>query len=174
MGREEKVEMLREDVVGQLEDMLTIKKEEVRIIQEQLALLSKGHVAETKMTDPYGDTGVYTGQAKDDKPHGKGTMQYDDGRVYEGGWNQGRWHGVGVATFTNGDSYKGDYSLDQRNGEGEYRWADGRVYKGCFSNDLRQGKGRYTWPDGASYEGEFREGQVCRGKSFARLYGNIF
>ena len=36
------------------------------------------------MVDPYGDTGKYTGQVQNDKPHGKGTMKYDDGRVYVG------------------------------------------------------------------------------------------
>ena len=57
---------------------------EVAIIQEQLAILSKHHVRETNMVDPYGDTGKYTGQVQNDKPHGKGTMKYDDGRVYVG------------------------------------------------------------------------------------------
>lgn len=91
MTREAKVEELREDVVAQLEEMLAIKTEEVSIIQEQLSLLSKGYVKETKMKDPYGDTGIYTGHVKENVPNGKGTMEYDDGRLYVGEWDAGRW-----------------------------------------------------------------------------------
>lgn len=36
------------------------------------------------MTDPYGDTGQYTGSVHNEKAHGKGTMNYDDGRSYVG------------------------------------------------------------------------------------------
>jgi hypothetical protein len=92
MTREAKVEELREDVVAQLEEMLAIKTEEVSIIQEQLSLLSKGYVKETKMKDPYGDTGIYTGHVKENVPNGKGTMEYDDGRLYVGEWDAGRWY----------------------------------------------------------------------------------
>lgn len=87
--------MLREQAVTQLEDMLAIKMEEVAILQEQLASLSNHHVKEAKMVDPYGDSGIYTGQIHVDsngrpKPHGKGTMKYNDGRVYVGEWDQGK------------------------------------------------------------------------------------
>jgi hypothetical protein len=159
MGRAEKIEALREDVVAHLEELLAIKTQEVNILQEQLALLSKHHVKETKMKDPYGDSGVYTGQIKDDLPHGSGTMKYDDGRVYVGEWNKGRWHGRGRVTFVDGDSYDGEYCYDQRSGRGTYRWRDGRVYCGGFVDDKRCGTGEYTWPDGAWYKGEFLDGK---------------
>jgi hypothetical protein len=84
IGRSSKVQQLREEAVGHLEGLLADKLEEVAILQEQLALLSKHHVRDTHMVDPYGDAGEYTGQVHDDKPHGKGTMKYDDGRVYVG------------------------------------------------------------------------------------------
>ena len=141
MGRAEKADALREDVVLQLEELLALKTEEISILQEQLALLSKHHVKETNMKDPYGDSGTYTGQIKDSMPHGKGTMKYDDGRIYVGEWNLGRWDGMGRATFTNGDSYDGQYRNDQRHGTGVYRWSDGRVYSGGFIDDRREGKG---------------------------------
>jgi hypothetical protein len=105
--RENKIRDLRADAIAKLEEMLADKMSEIAIIQEQLAILSKMHVQETTMVDPYGDTGKYTGQVKNDKvstglhdlchfiqsylglcvssqPHGKGTMKYDDGRVYVG------------------------------------------------------------------------------------------
>jgi hypothetical protein len=84
IGRTAKVSQLREDAVSFLEDMLADKLEEVVMLQKQLAILSKHHVSGVPMTDPYGDTGKYTGSVHDEKPHGKGTMNYDDGRTYAG------------------------------------------------------------------------------------------
>ena len=84
VGRSAQIKQLREEAVVHLEGLLADKLEEVSMIQDQLALLSRHHVRETSMTDPYGDTGIYTGQVKNDKPQGRGTMKYDDGRVYVG------------------------------------------------------------------------------------------
>jgi hypothetical protein len=78
------VRQLREEAVGHLEGLLTDKLEEVAILQEQLALLSKHHVRDNHMMDPYGDMGKYTGHVHNEKPNGKGTMKYDDGRNYSG------------------------------------------------------------------------------------------
>jgi hypothetical protein len=136
VGRADKVKQLREDAVVQLEELLALKMEEVSILQQQLAALSKHHVRETDMTDPYGDKGKYTGQIHNDKPHGKGTMKYDDGRTFVGEWSEGRWHGNGRATFSNGDSYDGHYRYDQRHGIGTYHWHDGKyaLFSSCCSN----------------------------------------
>jgi hypothetical protein len=84
IGRTSKVRQLREEAVGHLEGLLTDKLEEVAILQEQLALLSKHHVRDIQMIDPYGDVGNYTGPVHNDKMEGNGTMKYDDGRVYAG------------------------------------------------------------------------------------------
>ena len=72
IGRTFKVKQLREGAVTILEEMLASKMEEVAVLQEQLAMLSKHHVLDTAMVDPYGDSGVFTGQVHQDKPHGKG------------------------------------------------------------------------------------------------------
>ena len=84
LGRTAKLRQLRDEAVMHLETLLADKLEEVSILQAQLAMLSKHHVRDTHMVDPYGDTGVYTGQVENEKPHGKGTMKYDDGRIYVG------------------------------------------------------------------------------------------
>jgi len=40
--------------------------------------------------DPYGDSGVYSGEVDDEsRPHGKGKMKYDNGVFYEGNWTHG-------------------------------------------------------------------------------------
>lgn len=119
-------------------------------------------VVDKKLSDPYGDKGVYTGVLLRSTmmPHGHGRMVYDDdGRTYEGEWRHGRWHGHGSAAFTNGDTYVGDYRFDQRHGKGKYCWKDGRMYDGDFREDRRQGKGFFHWPDGATYEGDFHQGK---------------
>jgi hypothetical protein len=84
IGRTAKITQMREGAVAYLEDLLADKLEEVATLQQQLAFLSKHHVRDTNMVDPYGDSGKYTGQVNNDKPHGKGTMKYEDGRVYFG------------------------------------------------------------------------------------------
>ena len=122
----------------------------------QLILLQQ--VQNKLLSDPYGDTGRYTGVMVGGKPHGQGTMHYTDGRIYSGEWRSGRWHGYGHAVFNNGDAYIGQYDNDQRHGHGRYEWSDGRVYDGGFQLDHRQGEGTYTWPDGAVYTGDFYRG----------------
>lgn len=87
----EKVQELRDDIVNSLQEMLADKLEEVKIIQEQLARLSPDHVHDFSMTDPYGDKGKYTGQIRNNKCHGKGTMKYDDGREYSGEYRRWEW-----------------------------------------------------------------------------------
>eukprot|EP00980_Cylindrotheca_fusiformis_P005479 scaffold1169_cov120-Cylindrotheca_fusiformis.AAC.29 len=159
IGRSQKTSQLKEDAIRYLEEMLANKMEEVAMLQTELARLSKHHVRDKHIVDPYGDTGKYTGRLHNHKPHGIGTMRYDDNRIYVGNWLEGRWHGFGRATFTNGDNYEGEYRHDQRHGQGTYRWHDDRVYTGGFVADRREGKGRYEWPDGAVYDGNFVKGQ---------------
>jgi hypothetical protein len=84
IGRTAKITQLREDAVMYLEDLLADKLGEVAMLQKQLAVLSKHHVRDSDMVDPYGDSGKYTGHVHNEKAHGKGTMLYDDGRVYAG------------------------------------------------------------------------------------------
>ena len=38
----------------------------------------------------YGNGGVYEGELKDGKPHGRGTMRYANGNVCDGAWKRGR------------------------------------------------------------------------------------
>jgi hypothetical protein len=86
IGRTAKITQMREGAVAHLEDLLANKLEEVAMLQQQLTVLSKHHIRDAKMLDPYGDPGIYTGQVHNEKPHGMGTMNYDDNRVYTGTW----------------------------------------------------------------------------------------
>jgi hypothetical protein len=120
-------------------------------------------VQDYRLSDPYGDSGYYTGTIlkTTGMPHGCGGMKYDQHRrTYDGEWRHGRWHGKGKATEANGDCYEGEYQRDLRHGKGKLIWPDGRVYEGDFKVDKRYGKGKMVWPDGARYYGEFRNGKL--------------
>ena len=60
------------------------------------SLKTTRYVEREAVVDPYGDSGIYTGELHLRKPHGLGEMTYLDGRVYSGGWNYGKWHGKGA------------------------------------------------------------------------------
>lgn len=134
-------------------------------------------VVDRKLSDPYGDTGVYTGVLLRSTmmPHGPGRMVYDDDRRnYDGEWRHGRWHGYGSATFPNGDTYVGDFKFDQRHGTGKYCWIDGRMYDGDFREDRRHGKGLFQWPDGATYTGDFQQGKRHGNGKYSFVEGGYY
>ena len=51
-----------------------------------------------------------SGQFKDDKKNGKGTLYYADGTKYVGDWVDDQKAGQGVCTWTNGNRYEKNYS----------------------------------------------------------------
>jgi len=57
--------------------------------------------------------GTYTGQLKDGKPHGRGTMVYPNGAKYVGGWKDGMRHGQGIFTFSDGAKYIDEWKDDK-------------------------------------------------------------
>ena len=58
----------------------------------------------------------YTGEFKDGKYHGQGTITNAIGDKYIGGWNNGKFYGKGTLTRSNGDKKSGI-------------WKDGKLYK---------------------------------------------
>ena len=81
------------------------------------------NVGESCIEDRYtgtlnGEDGViyYTGELKDNEPHGQGTLTYADGGVYSGGWKDGKQHGEGTATSADGASYSGGLKDGKRHG----------------------------------------------------------
>ena len=58
----------------------------------------------------------YSGEFKDGKYHGKGTIINAAGDKYIGGWNKGKFFGEGTLTRSNGDKKSGI-------------WKDGKLYK---------------------------------------------
>ena len=95
-------------------------------------------------SDPYmsGASGSYTGDWKDGKPNGQGTLIFDSEyssmgypSKYVGSWVNGNKHGYGVATWSNGDKYEGNFSNNKKSGWGKMTYSDGTVWEGNWSND---------------------------------------
>jgi hypothetical protein len=108
---------------------------------------------------PPKDAVVWTGQCRDDKADGSGTMVWPDGSHYEGEYRAGRRNGQGTLTYSNGDRYAGDWVDGLRQGHGSRSYWGGTRYDGEWQNDRPSGEGTMTWPGGWHYEGAFRNGR---------------
>lgn len=81
----------------------------------------------------------YTGELKDNVPHGHGTMIYPENEGYVG------------------NKYTGDWKDGEKNGKGELHFGNGEKYSGEFQDDLTHGHGTTD-----KYSGEFRyNGQIA-------------
>ena len=133
-------------------------------------------------TLPNGDR--YTGEWRDNVPHGHGTQFVaETEETYVGSWLGGRRHGHGVLRSAALDEYVGDFRFGVRCGRGVQRhgatgdvlkgdgWADdvfggegtlttgvGDVYVGGFVGSLREGRGRCDYADGSVYVGGWLAG----------------
>lgn len=74
------------------------KEEIVETLQTEVKnLQSKLEQLEKHQTRMYYDGSMYTGELKDETPHGKGIMYYNkDGSRYVGEWVDGKYNGKGV------------------------------------------------------------------------------
>ena len=76
----------------------------------------------------------YSGEWKDGKRHGQGTLTSPDGAKYVGEWKDGKFHGQGTATYASGSKYVGEFKDGKRHGQGTYTFVDGTVDKGIWEN----------------------------------------
>ena len=111
------------------------------------------HLCFGKYTYPKG--GIYLGEWKDDKRHGKGTYTFTDGEQYIGEYANDKRIGFGVLTLKSGARYEGAWVNSEQEGFGTYYFADGDIYAGNFKNGKRHGQGTYTHSDGDKYIGEY-------------------
>ena len=102
----------------------------------------------------------YTGQWKNGKFHGEGTLRWKCGDVYVGGFKNDEICGKGKMTFANGDVYVGGYKNDEMCGKGKMTFASGsswanamhpdsdekpESYEGMYRGDQMHGFGKYTF-----------------------------
>jgi len=129
---------------------------------------------------------TYTGQFKNGKPEGEGTMDYGGGESYRGRFENGQEHGAGTYT-KNGQQTAVYYQWGQRqsstppvavggnirldgcqsgncyNGQGVQVQASGARYEGQFREGIPEGRGKVTFPSGQSFEGSFANGKPREG-----------
>jgi len=124
----------------------------------------------------------YTGDLKNDLPHGfglwkhpggayyagefiegvrqgRGIWTHPDGIKYAGQWFNGEYHGRGTLLLPGGSRYDGEWIAGKKEGPGIYRWPDGKIYTGYWSADRHSGYGKLTTAEGFSYAGYWHDGR---------------
>ena len=101
----------------------------------------------------YGDK--YTGDFKDDKYCGNGTLCGKNGEIYECEFKDGKPDGLGRVTFINGDVYTGNFDQGKISGQVSIKYKNGDSYNGYYENDGKCGYGCFFANNGDSYEGNF-------------------
>jgi hypothetical protein len=101
----------------------------------------------------------YVGEISNGAMHGKGTYVHPNGTTYVGEFKSGLREGAGTLAIPGGANYSGDFRNDKRNGQGVYTYANGATYTGSHSQDKRDGFGVWRHPMGKKYVGEFTEGE---------------
>ncbi|CEM23799.1 unnamed protein product [Vitrella brassicaformis CCMP3155] len=111
-----------------------------------------------------GQAGIYKGQWRNEKPHGKGVLWSLDEQTkrYEGDWVAGHLHGKAKSFFHDGkqQDYDGEWQKGIRHGKGTLYLGDGKKrYEGEWAAGQYNGKGTLYFTDGhKEYEGEFKSG----------------
>lgn len=109
--------------------------------------------------------GVYIGELRDGKPHGKGLWIdsfYLQHPGYYGEWKNGLKEGWGVMLgilYQDMEQYAGEWQNNVKQGRGSMTFADGSNYEGTWVNNKPHGLGVYTLPDGTTIQGEWDFGQ---------------
>ena len=111
-----------------------------------------------KGTILYPGNSKYTGELKNEKPHGQGTFIFSDGSKHYGKWKNGKGDGSGTKIWKDGRRYSGKFKNDKPNGKGTFSYPDGSNYAGEWLDGKRHGEGTLTYSDGKVYVGEFVDG----------------
>nr|XP_020471526.1 radial spoke head 10 homolog B2 isoform X3 [Monopterus albus] len=117
----------------------------------------------------YPSGNVYSGEWKNNRKHGEGTMRWRT-QQYVGKWVDGVQHGQGThvwilrraagSQYSQSNQYTGDFVQGQRHGQGTFHYAGGAIYEGEWKNNKKHGKSKFTFKDGHIFEGEFVDDQM--------------
>ncbi|WP_417911949.1 MORN repeat-containing protein, partial [Candidatus Electronema sp. TJ] len=154
---------------SELQSTITGVLHDGRCAQECAVKMKSGdsYTGEMKDNLPHGkgeitraDGSKYEGEFKDGERSGKGTLKFASGEVYSGEWKNGKMHGKGELSSTDGKhKYTGEFKDDVPHGPGVMIYEDGSKYEGEWSEGRRHGKGKYTAKDGSSQEETWENGQ---------------
>ena len=109
------------------------------------------------------DGATYSGEVRNNKPHGYGTVTDKYGTTETGTFVNGVEMGRFVVEFYNGDRFEGECrAKDCRDAKGTYYFSDGSKFVGELKDGMKNGNGVQTWGEGsesagARYEGEFND-----------------
>ena len=129
-----------------------------------VASASGGTNAQQTIVSPDGT--VYTGEVKNGKPEGWGTVTDAKGSYQKGEWRNGMAYRVtGTCVLPDGTKEEGTWNEDGTKCGGTIWYADQRIYKGDWvvmqgQAELPYGAGTMTWPDGRQYAGGFVNGKM--------------
>ena len=86
---------------------------------------------------------IYSGEFKNNKKEGLGTIIWEDGCKYQGEFKNNQMNGTGIIEFSGNNYYQGDVKNGKMEGFGIFFWDDKRKYIGNYKNDKRNGFGIY-------------------------------
>lgn len=88
--------------------------------------------------------GVYSGDEVNGLPNGNGTFMCDT-YTYTGEFKDGKMNGKGtVEDFNYGIIYTGELKDGEITGFGKYKYTDGSEYEGSFLRGRFEGEGQFT------------------------------
>ena len=64
------------------------------------------------------EDGVYVGEIKKGKPHGRGVLKYSNGSKYVGEFQEGKYQGQGILTCCDSSTYEGEWKDNHMHGRG--------------------------------------------------------
>ena len=86
---------------------------------------------------------TYTGEFKNNKKDGIGTIIWKDGSKYQGEFSNNKMEGYGMIEFPEKNYYQGEIRNGKMEGYGQFFWNDKKKYIGNYKNDKRNGFGVY-------------------------------
>ena len=109
----------------------------------------------------FGGFNTYTGQVKNDKPHGRGKMRNNQGSSYNGCFKDGKFSGKGVLKqlgYTDFE-YVGNFENNEYSGYGVLKEGKERVSQGEWKKGSMHGKGSVI-SDTSKRIGDFKFGMM--------------
>lgn len=120
----------------------------------------------------------YTGQFKDDAPHGIGKEEWKDGTKYEGQFKVGVKDGRGTFQTTEGSVYEGEFKDGAFDGQGQLTSASKTKFIGLWKSAELQSPAEIVYEDGRVYKGEINKEMKPHGKgvieSATKKYTGVF
>lgn len=117
----------------------------------------------------YHDGGSYSGNLKEGKRHGDGSMKFSNFDTYVGNWNEGDMEGFGEYRFYDLDTdkyhgvYKGLFHQNLFDGYGELETRQ-ETYRGFWKENMRNGEGVCVFQDGSCLHGLWEDDLVVQGE----------